>query len=358
MRRVLIVEDDRFISAIFTMFLKELGHELVGKCQSGSEAVELCHQLKPDVVLMDIHLEGDLDGIQTTEVLKTELDIPVIYVSSDTSSHVIKRAIVSNSYGFLVKPVNKKELGISIDLAYYKHKVDVEQKERERGYRQFISESPVPIVIVSQGKIQYLNNLALEVIFKTHYIEDVMLQPFVNYVANEYQALTTELLHNFSEKGICFRRQPLRIMDVHGRYTYVEASGSAVTFNSKQSLQIIIRDISNDILMQKKKESYKLALIESGIPFVVSNTELTVVESCFDSKHQFHDPANPENNRKVELIVDKQCQAHLKQPQINDITVLVSVDGKSKGCFSGLKIHDPNNVVSRLIFVPIKCSSE
>lgn len=54
MRKILLVEDDKMISAIFGMFLKELGHELVGQCSTGIDAVQMCHSLKPDIVLMDI----------------------------------------------------------------------------------------------------------------------------------------------------------------------------------------------------------------------------------------------------------------------------------------------------------------
>ena len=63
---------------------------------------------------MDIHLEGEMDGIQAAEKIQRELEIPVIFISSDTSSSVVERAIISNSYGYLVKPVQRKELEISI----------------------------------------------------------------------------------------------------------------------------------------------------------------------------------------------------------------------------------------------------
>jgi len=352
MRKVLIVEDDRFISTILSMFLKELGHDLIGICQTGIEAVELCTNSKPDVVLMDIHLEGELDGIQTTERLKNEFDIPVIYVSSDTSSYIIERAIVSNSYGFLVKPVNKQELGISIDLAYYKHKVDVEQKERERGYRQFISESPVPIVIVNDGKIQYLNNLALEVVFKTHYIEDVLLQPFMSFVADEDKDVIKRLFNDFQNEGNCFKCQTIRIQDVHGRYTFVEIDGSGVSFNNKSSVQVIIRDVSEDMNIREKMESYKVALIKSGVPFVVSNHVLTVIESCFDEKFILHESGDSGETRDVGLMISDEDKLKLIQPQGNSISVQINADGENRGDFVALKMFDFNGKVTHFIFIP------
>ena len=78
MRKVLIVEDDKFLAAIFALFIKDMGFEVVGRCRSGVEAVELCNSLEPNVVLMDIHLEGEMDGIQAAEKIQRELEIPVI----------------------------------------------------------------------------------------------------------------------------------------------------------------------------------------------------------------------------------------------------------------------------------------
>ena len=63
MRKVLIVEDDKFLAAIFALFIKDMGFELAGMCRSGLEAMEVCKKERPDVVLMDIHLEGEMDGM-------------------------------------------------------------------------------------------------------------------------------------------------------------------------------------------------------------------------------------------------------------------------------------------------------
>ncbi len=278
MRKVLVVEDDKFISAIFTMFLRDLGHEMVGKCADGTDAVDLCHRLKPDVVLMDIHLEGDMDGIQTAEQLRRELDIPVIYVSSDTSSQVIKRAIVSNSYGFLVKPVNKKELGIAIDLAYYKHKVDQEQRERERGYRQFISDSPMPIMILQDGRIQYLNNLALD-LFKTHYMEDVLMLPYLNFVNEQDKLKVEQLLSEFNKTGRGFEFMEVAMQDVHGQLVYVKISGASTIFNKKKSLQVTLVDNTAKINTQRRSDTLLEYMDELGLPYIISN-QRNVITLC------------------------------------------------------------------------------
>lgn len=261
MRKIFIVEDDRFITAIFTMFLRDLGHDLVGKTSSGKEAIEMCKELKPDVILMDIHLDGDLDGIQTAEMLKREIEVPIIYISSDTTSPVIERAIVSNSYGYLVKPINKKELGISIDLAYFKHKVDLEQKEREQGYREFISDSPMAIVVVNDGKITYLNRLGLDV-FRTHYIEDVMGLPIKNFVSEKSMDEFCSVLESTITEDKQIKPFLAKMKSVHGDYYWAELTGSKVKFNNRQSVQLLLRDVSEHKTLERRTKVYEKALFD------------------------------------------------------------------------------------------------
>ncbi len=278
MRKVFIVEDDRFITAIFTMFLRDLGHEFVGKTSSGKEAIEMCKELKPDVVLMDIHLDGDLDGIQTAEMLKRELEVPIIYISSDTSSPVIERAIVSNSYGYLVKPINKKELGISIDLAYYKHKVDQEQKEREQGYREFISDSPMAIVVLKDDKIMYLNRIALDV-FRTHYIEDVMGLPIKNFISEKSYDEFCEVIDSSISQDKRIKPFLAKMKTVHGEYYWAEITGSKVKFNNHHSVQLIMRDVSARKLSERKNKVYEKALFDRNRVCFVMNSKLQVIKT-------------------------------------------------------------------------------
>ncbi|WP_068473785.1 response regulator [Saccharicrinis aurantiacus] len=261
MRRILIVEDDRFITAIFTMFIKELGHELIGRCASGIEALEISKKVKPDVVLMDIHLEGELDGIQTSARLQREIGVPVIYVSSDTSTDVIERAVVSNSYGFLVKPINKQELSIAVDLAYYKYKVDQEQKQREQGYREFISDSPMPIILIRDGRILYINNSALDTL-KTHYIEDVMGQGIKSFIGEESYAVLEKGIEDLLNKGSKLTPQTVQFRTVHGDAFWCEIKGSKVMFNNQETVQLLLNNISLDNSCLKKEKALDSVIAE------------------------------------------------------------------------------------------------
>lgn len=245
MLKILVVEDDKFISAIFSYFIKDLGHTLIGRCQTGVGALEICEREHPDVVLMDIHLEGELDGIQTAERIQRDFEIPVIYISSDTSSVVVERAIITNSYGYLVKPVQKKELGISIDLAYYKHKVALDQKRREQNFRQYISEAPIPMVIVTDHKIQYLNMSALD-LFHTHYIEDIINLPFVDFAGKDSVERFSAVFDAPPRLGRRIERFKASFKGMHGEETDVIVNGSWIRFNNQDALHLILTEVSFD----------------------------------------------------------------------------------------------------------------
>ena len=123
-KKILIVEDDKMLCAIFEMFIKELDYDLIGISQSGNDATKLIAINKPDVILMDIYIEGNITGIETAKLIYERYDIPVIFVTSDIKEETIKEAIHKNTYGFLMKPVYKSTLGVAIEFAYAKHLFD------------------------------------------------------------------------------------------------------------------------------------------------------------------------------------------------------------------------------------------
>lgn len=112
------------LSTIFEMFLKELGYELAGISLTGYDAIEMCRRDLPDVVLMDIHLKGNMNGIDAAKKIYKEFDIPVVYVTSDIEQETIQNAIYNNTYGFLMKPIYQSSLRVAIEFAYAKHAYD------------------------------------------------------------------------------------------------------------------------------------------------------------------------------------------------------------------------------------------
>jgi CheY-like chemotaxis protein len=117
---VLIVEDDDIIARVEDWRLKNLGYLVCGRATSGAEAMELVVNKKPDVVLMDINIKGDLDGIETARMIKKGFNIPVIYVTSHSDGATLERAKETKPDGFIIKPFADNDLRVAIELALKK----------------------------------------------------------------------------------------------------------------------------------------------------------------------------------------------------------------------------------------------
>lgn len=123
---ILVVEDEAIVSKDIQQSLKKLGYNIVGSSATGEKAIELANEHKPDLVLMDIMLKGDMSGIETAEKIKATLNIPVIYLTAYADENTLAKAKVTEPYGYIIKPFKEIDLHTSIEMALYKH-----SKERE-----------------------------------------------------------------------------------------------------------------------------------------------------------------------------------------------------------------------------------
>jgi len=114
---VLLVEDDNIIAKVAEWRLKNLGYNLCGRASTGAEAMELVVRNKPDIVLMDINIKGEIDGIETAKMIKKGFNIPVVYVTSHSDGPTLERAKATHPDGFIMKPFEDDDLRVAIELA-------------------------------------------------------------------------------------------------------------------------------------------------------------------------------------------------------------------------------------------------
>ncbi len=113
-RRIMIVEDERIVAMDLSAMLRRLGYDVCAVTASGEEALRLAPRVSPDVILMDIMLEGPLDGVETARRIQREYGVPVIYASAYTDEQTQRRAIATKPGAFLVKPVDSRSLSKAI----------------------------------------------------------------------------------------------------------------------------------------------------------------------------------------------------------------------------------------------------
>jgi len=129
--RILIVEDEGILAEDLGQSLENLGYLVSGKVSTAREAVKLAEELRPDLILMDIKLQGDIDGIEAADQIRTRLDIPVVYLTGYAEEDVLLRAKRTEPYGYLGKPISLSELRSTLDTVLYKHAMDKRVRESE-----------------------------------------------------------------------------------------------------------------------------------------------------------------------------------------------------------------------------------
>ena len=129
---VLVVEDESIVSKDIQHSLKKLGYTVVGAASTGEKAIELALSERPDIVLMDIMLKGNMNGIEAASLIKEKIAIPVIFLTAYADESTLSKAKISEPYGYILKPFKEIDLQTSIEMAIYKHKKEQEIiKERD-----------------------------------------------------------------------------------------------------------------------------------------------------------------------------------------------------------------------------------
>lgn len=123
---VLVVEDESIVSKDIQHSLTKLGYTVVGAASTGEKALEIAREFQPDIILMDIMLKGEMNGIQVAEIVRKELNIPIIFLTAYADEATLSKAKITEPYGYIIKPFKEIDLHTSIEMGIYKH-----QKERE-----------------------------------------------------------------------------------------------------------------------------------------------------------------------------------------------------------------------------------
>lgn len=122
--KVLIVEDEAVIALNLELQLETLGYSVVGMCARAEDAIDKVCTLAPDLVLMDIQLAGNMDGIEAASVIRSQLKIPVVFLTAFSENTTLKRATASLPYGYLVKPFDNRELHATLQVALARREVE------------------------------------------------------------------------------------------------------------------------------------------------------------------------------------------------------------------------------------------
>ena len=158
---VLIVEDDFIVAKVIEKSLLELGYRIAGMVGTGREAVSLAEEDRPDIILMDINLQGDMDGITAADTIHSRQDIPVVFLTAFSDQTTFSRALETSPYGYIIKPFQAGTLGTTIQVALNKHRLEEQQAARNQWLEGTLrSFSDGVITVDTRGIVTLINRTA------------------------------------------------------------------------------------------------------------------------------------------------------------------------------------------------------
>ncbi|MBN1780592.1 PAS domain S-box protein [bacterium] len=258
MIRILIVEDETIFARDIKERLEILGYDVIGIAQSGDEALALVQKQIPHLILMDIHLIGNKDGVETAAIILNLMDVPIVYLSAFSDNITFNRALKTQPYGFIMKPVQDNELRIAIETALIKHEYNKKLKIAMNKYRRLFEFSNDAIFICTlQGDIIDINMRACEML---QYGKEELLVMKVHQLHTETEIEKSHrTLAAVKKSGAARFESKFKCRD--GTIIDVEISAALIK-EEKPIIQGVVRDITERIKTSNKLESMKNRLEE------------------------------------------------------------------------------------------------
>lgn len=156
--RIVIVEDEMITSMEIQDKLERLGCKIVGVVVSGEESLRVVEEVRPDLVLMDIGLKGEMDGIEAARLIRERWGIPVIFISAYSDDLTMQKARATDPYIYLVKPFTDKGLETAVDFAVYWHRIEQDLKKKEQRLSRILDALADGVVVLDEeARIVFMN---------------------------------------------------------------------------------------------------------------------------------------------------------------------------------------------------------
>jgi PAS domain S-box-containing protein len=256
--KILVVEDEMIISMEIKQKLLEMGYIVVGQAITGESAIQKAGETKPDLILMDIRLKGQMDGITAAQRIIELYDLPIIFLTAHSDKATLERAVALSPSGYLLKPFKERELMTNIEMSLHKHRI--KQKMREEtapkassGLFHDLMQFPVPVIVTTKNDtIEFINSSVSKI--SGFSLNEVLNKPLSTLIGEQKQVLEEKVERPEPKYHLVMPDQ--LVLKKKGRYEIpVTVSVGLISGESKEydrNLYVIqteeITDISSSLL--------------------------------------------------------------------------------------------------------------
>lgn len=302
--RILIVEDDVLVAQNLTAHLEHIGYEVLARVASGAAALASVAAIQPDLVMMDIVLEGPMDGIHAAQQIRSRFDVPVLYLTTYLDEPLFQRAKVTEPFAYLLKPFNERELQLTIEMALYRHQMErrlrtseaqlanerhqQEVMARERAeqallesegrYRSIVEASPDAIIVFTNGSVTLANAAANRLLGMGDAKALLGLAPEA-LVHPDFHEKINQRMESAVKNHAINPLIPLKMLRRDGGTVDVETVSFAFEDMGMSSILVMVRDVSERIKTDEMIRRFRVALDSSpDAVFLIDRATLQFID--------------------------------------------------------------------------------
>jgi len=265
-KKLLIVEDERIIAEDVKKTLLKFDYEVIDIISRGEDVLENYEKLNPDLILMDIMLAGEITGIETASRIKEKYNVPIIYLTAFSNEPVLNDAKLTEPFGYLIKPFEDRELHATIEMAFYRYKIEHNLRLSEHKYRLLFNSIADPIFIFSKSNLKFLAcNDAVHKFYgySKNELYDMSLTNF--HPQDEYGRITRHL-NEASEQPQLYHH-----FKRNGEILIVNIITNDIQFNGLPASLITVHDITDKTLAEENllKTQFRLSTVFKNVPNII-----------------------------------------------------------------------------------------
>ncbi|MGD2092424.1 MAG: response regulator [Candidatus Aminicenantes bacterium] len=300
--KIMIVEDELIVARSIENHLRKIGYEVVFITDSGERAIARAAEAKLDLVLMDIKLAGEIDGVEAARQIHDRYNIPVVYLTAYADDETLQRAKVTAPFGYIIKPFEPKKLHTTIEIALYKNNMERKLKESELRFRTLASCSPVGIFETDiNGHCIYVNERWCEIAGLLP--EQAMRDGWLKALHPEDRPAISNAWYQMVESGGKFTRE-YRFQTPGGKITWVYGHTAPLKKESNEKTGYIgtitditlLKKLEDELLTSKKLES--IGILAAGIAHDFNNLLSVIMGNLSMIKNNPNITADQENMLK------------------------------------------------------------